>query len=78
MGRINTLQSINPFVGTYFSVEWIKKNVLHQSDEDIKNIADEQEIDKQNDLENAQHQGQVQLIQQQAALPPDAEPPQKS
>jgi hypothetical protein len=35
-GRIQTLTNIMPFVGSYYSHEWIKKNVLKQSDDDIK------------------------------------------
>lgn len=47
-GRLNMLQAIEPYVGKYYSVEWIRKNVLHQSDEDIEEIDaqidDEQEL----------------------------------
>ena len=38
MQRIATLQQISPFVGSYYSIEWIQKNVLMQSDDDIKDI----------------------------------------
>ena len=37
--RIATLMQIAPFVGTYYSIEWVQKNVLMQSDEDIKDIS---------------------------------------
>lgn len=37
--RISTLMQISPFVGTYYSIEWVQKNVLMQSEEDIKEIA---------------------------------------
>jgi len=36
--RIATLIQIAPFVGTYYSTEWVQKNVLMQSEEDIKDI----------------------------------------
>jgi len=39
--RLATLNAIDPFVGRYFSVEWVRKNVLLQTEDDI------QEIDKQ-------------------------------
>lgn len=39
--RLANLQVIDPFVGRYYSMEWARKNVLHLSDEDIKEI-DEQ------------------------------------
>ncbi len=45
--RITLLQFVDPFVGRYYSKEWVRKNVLHQSDEDIE------EIDKQISEEQA-------------------------
>ena len=36
--RIQTLDSISNHVGEYFSKEWIQKNVLHFTDEDIEQI----------------------------------------
>ena len=43
--KIQTLDQIGNYVGEFFSKEWIQKNVLHMSDEDIedmkKQIADE-------------------------------------
>jgi hypothetical protein len=36
--RISTLREMDEYVGKYFSVEWIRKNVLHQTDDDIENI----------------------------------------
>jgi len=39
--RILLLQYVDPFVGRYYSKEWVRKNVLKQDDEDIEEI-DEQ------------------------------------
>ena len=39
--RVATLREMNDYVGLYFSKEWIRKNILRQSEEDMK------EIDKQ-------------------------------
>jgi hypothetical protein len=39
--RASLLQVIDPYVGRYYSVQWIRKNVLQQTDEDIAEI-DEQ------------------------------------
>jgi hypothetical protein len=46
--RIGTLQSLNEYVGVYFSKEWVQKNVLRMTDEDIK------EMRKQIDTEKAE------------------------
>ena len=43
--RIQMLGQIDPYVGRYFSQEWVKKNVLHFTDDDIK------EMQKQIDAE---------------------------
>lgn len=45
--RVATLRELDEYVGRYFSVEWVRKNVLHQKDEDIK------EIDQQMDQEGS-------------------------
>ena len=39
--RLTLLQVVDPYVGRYFSKEWVRKNVLHFTDEDIMEI-DEQ------------------------------------
>ena len=36
--RLSLAQEVNPYVGKYYSVEYIRKNVLRQSDEDIIDI----------------------------------------
>ena len=63
-GRMNTLQLVDPYVGKYFSVEWVKKNVLQMTDEDIKEMEKQKEEDKKAELELASHQGNVQVAQQ--------------
>jgi hypothetical protein len=39
--RLGTIREMDEYVGKYFSVEWLRKNVLMQSEEDIKNIDDQ-------------------------------------
>jgi len=36
--RLNLAITVDPFVGKYYSVEWIKKNILRQSEEDIEEM----------------------------------------
>lgn len=43
--RINMLQQIEQYIGKYYSIDWARKNILRQSEDDIK------EIDKQIDVE---------------------------
>jgi hypothetical protein len=42
------LQQIDPYVGKYYSTEWIRKNVLRQSDEDIEEIDSQMDEDSAN------------------------------
>lgn len=39
--RIAVLRDTEEFVGKYFSEEWVRKNILQQSDDDIKEIDDQ-------------------------------------
>lgn len=43
--RINSLGEINDFVGLYYSHDWVRRNVLMQSDEQIKDM--DEEINKE-------------------------------
>lgn len=43
--RLTTLQLMDPYVGKYYSTNWVRKNILKQTDEDIE------EINKDNDQE---------------------------
>lgn len=61
--RTNILQFTDPYVGKYFSVEWIRKNILQQSDVDI------QQLDLQ--IQNEIKTGVIQLA------PPESESDQK-
>ena len=60
--RLDILAKVDPFVGKYYSIEWVRKNVLQQSDEDME------EINGQMEQENAviAQQQQQQMIDQQA------------
>lgn len=61
--RINILQTIDPFVGKYYSTDWIRKNLLLQSPEEMKEIDKEMEQDliKQQELEAQQALQQQQM-----------------
>lgn len=43
--RVSTLQNLDPFVGKYYSVDWVRRNVLMQTDEEIKDV--EKQMDKE-------------------------------
>lgn len=43
--RIGLLQLVDPFVGRYFSMEWVKKNVLHMDEDEIKEIQEQMDAE---------------------------------
>jgi hypothetical protein len=63
-GRLNMLQAIEPFVGKYYSVAYIRKHVLHQSEEEME------EIDKQVE-EEQEHIAKLQFAQTPVTQQPD-------
>ena len=66
--RLGLLQVIDPYVGKYFSVEWIRKNVLKQTEDDIKQMDTQMLNDREDQLDFAAHQGDMTAAQNQAAL----------
>ena len=62
--RMNMLQQIDQYVGKYYSVDWIRKNVLMQTEEDIKEIDKAIEEDRAKDLIDADHEGNVSVAKQ--------------
>lgn len=45
--RVNTLRELDEYVGKYYSVEWVRKNILQQTDEDIEDIDQQIEDEKE-------------------------------
>lgn len=50
--RLMLLQAMDPYVGRYFSSEWIKKNVLQLTDDEIKEMQKQMDEDKKNGFIN--------------------------
>jgi hypothetical protein len=48
--RLTLMNQIDPYVGTYFSKEWVRKKVLHLNEEEIEEMAQQIE-EEQNDGE---------------------------
>lgn len=71
--RVALLQVIDPFVGKYFSSSWVRKNVLMQTEDDIKDMDKEMEVDRDQDLDFASHEGQLAAAKQQPMLDQQAQ-----
>ena len=36
--RLANLTEVQPFIGKFFSEEWVRKNILHQTDKEIEDM----------------------------------------
>lgn len=59
--RLQTLQMIDPFVGRYFSMAWVRRDILKQTDDDIEAMNEEMEAESQ----------KIQAMQQQMGMGQD-------
>ena len=70
--RLAVLGLVDAYVGKYYSVEWIRKNVLRQTEDEMKEMdkqmAAEGEVQAAADEEQAQAQMQQQQMQQDAEV----------
>mgnify|MGYP003351596253 CR=1 FL=1 len=49
--RLGLLQLVDPYVGRYYSMEWVRKNVLHIDDEEAEDDdAEEEELLEEEDI----------------------------
>jgi len=60
-GRLNMLALIDPYIGKYYSVDWVRKNVLQQNEDAIKEIDKQMKVEKPMlDKMRAEQQGEPQ------------------
>jgi hypothetical protein len=66
--RVALLQNIDPFVGKYYSANWIRKNVLMQSEDEIKEMNKEMIDDRDDQIDFASHEGEMQAARSQSSM----------
>jgi len=83
--RLSLLQQVDPYTGTYYSMGWIRRNVLRMDDEEIRSIDIEIEKEKKNgfevptDIKNAVTQQQmIMQTQMDAQQDPEQQDQEKS
>ena len=69
--RLGLLSDIDGYVGKYFSINYIRTNILHQSEDDIKQMDEEMQEDKANMEEDGMSPEDL------PPPPPPAPPPQQ-
>lgn len=76
--RMGLLQIVDPYVGKYYSQEWVKKNILRLDDKEVKDIQKQMDKEQQVLVQQAELQGQVQLAMQQPTMDAQAEQQQQA
>ena len=74
--RLQALGQIDPYVGRYYSQEWVKKNVLHLTDDEVEEM--QKQIDSEPEPQQLGPDGQPmqQDMQQQDQVTPEQFPPE--
>jgi hypothetical protein len=62
--RINALQLMDPYIGKYYSIDYVRRNVLMQSEDDIKEIDKQIQDEEKLMIAHAEKQGAIQQAQQ--------------
>lgn len=62
--RIQMLQQMDPYIGKYYSSKWVKKNVLHLTDDEVKEMDAEIEEDLHSQMGRAEFDGTIAGVQQ--------------
>jgi hypothetical protein len=57
--RVTALTQMEPFIGRFYSAKWIRKNVLHQTDDEIEQLDKEMQEDLDAQLDHAEHKGSL-------------------
>lgn len=59
MARLATIQQLEPYIGKFFSVDWVKRNVLQQTDEDIEQMQKEMDAEEDFHMDMASRDGEI-------------------
>jgi hypothetical protein len=65
--RLKMLSFVDPYIGKYFSTEYVRKNILRQTENEIRDMDKEMEVDRQ----RIQAEQQALMAQQQAQTSPE-------
>jgi hypothetical protein len=67
MARLGALQQIEPYIGKFYSMQWIKQNVLFQDEELIEEMQKEMDSEEDYHMANAQFDGTLAAVGQAAS-----------
>jgi hypothetical protein len=67
MARLGALQQIEPYIGKFYSMQWIKENVLFQDEELIEAMQKEMDSEEDYHMANAEFDGTLAAVGQAAS-----------
>lgn len=67
MARLATIQQLEPYLGKFFSMDWVKKNVLQQTEGDIEQMQQEMDAEEDYHMDMASREGELQGVAAAAA-----------
>jgi hypothetical protein len=67
MARLATIQQLEPYLGKFFSMDWVKKNVLQQTEGDIEQMQKEMDAEEDYHMDMASREGELQGVAAAAA-----------
>jgi len=59
MGRLNTLQMIEPYLGKFYSMDWVRKNVLQLTEDEIAEMQKQIDTDEEYHMSDAERTGEL-------------------
>lgn len=71
--RVEILTELDPYIGKYYSKQWVRKNVLKQTDDEIEEIGKEIESERGEMQADAEFMGQLQAAQEMPMVQGQAE-----
>ena len=66
--RMGLMAQLDPYIGKYYSTAWVRKNVLMQTEEEIKEMDKEMMDDRDSQIEFASHQGELEAAKAQPTM----------
>ena len=57
MGRLQTLQQIEPYLGRFYSMDWVRKNVLQLTEDEINEMQEQMDTDEEYHMNDAERTG---------------------
>ena len=59
MARLQTVQQMEPYIGKFYSMDWVKRNVLQQTQEEIEDMQAQMDAEEEYHMDFASRDGEL-------------------